>query len=131
MNFNCEDKMLFKDAHCIEIRITGVRDAAQEKGINKKSLLKSHGNFQREFFVKMRASLLQPSSLKYTFSRERRRKGGYSHFNEKFSFQRTPLYEVHAFLPDSCRIAFDIAFCHSRYPRGTSWTDGFQTNKDP
>ena len=41
----------------------------------------------REFFIKMRASYLQPSLLQYSsFLKEGGSKAGSSHFNEKFSF---------------------------------------------
>ena len=40
-----------------------------------------------EFFIKMRASYLQPSSLQYSsFLKEGGSKAGSSHFNENFSF---------------------------------------------
>ena len=48
---------------------------------------------KRDFFFKMRAFYLQPSSLQYSsFFKEGGSKSGSSHFNEKYSF--VPLYVV-------------------------------------
>ena len=42
-----------------------------------------------EFFIKMRASYLQPSSLHYSsFFKEGGSKAGSSHFDDKFSFYK-------------------------------------------
>ena len=41
------------------------------------------------------------------------------------------IYNIVSILPYNFRIAVDIAFYHSCYPLGTSWTSGFRPSKDP